>query len=234
MITLRQRSQVFLNLSLFANAGQYVESIAYRRPRDCPDDQYVLRMLVMSPETKGVVLPPSLNWLREAINLCMVSQQLRVGVWHPYIYVTVRSGIVRSVNDDEWHVDGFSMKTEHAPEQNYVWTDVWPTEHLNQQFAIPDDFDPMRHNLHQFFQDRADAERVVALSCEHLHLIDPYIVHRRPVVPAGTQRTFFRISFVPIPIEDDSNTPNPLLPVPHFGSKDIRKTLTRYTETSHG
>ena len=228
MLTLAERSRLLLSPTLFPRASRVVRNLPYPAAvLDIPDDQYVLRMLVMSPESGGLRMPPELQWLRSTLELCTYMQS-EIGVRHPYIYVTVRSGIVRSVADDEWHVDGFSMRVPHVPEQNYVWADSFPTEVLDQQFVIPDDFDPLKHNIHQFFQDRADESRVRVLAPQHLHLIDPYIVHRRPAVVVGTRRTFFRISFVPIQIEDDTNTANPLLPVPVFGRTDVRKTLSRY------
>ena len=228
MLTLAERADLLLHPSRYQRATQVVRNLPYPAALlDIPEDQYVLRMLVMSPESNGVRLPPELQWLRSTLELCMY-MQAEIGKRHPYVYITVRSGVVRSVSDDEWHVDGFSMRVPHEPEQNYVWTDSCPTEYLDQQFVIPDDFDPLKHNLHQFFQDRADDACICLLPSQHLHQIDPYVVHRRPRVEAGTRRTFFRISFVPIQIEDDNNTANPLLPVPVFGRTDVRTHLTRY------
>lgn len=228
MLTLADRSKMLLDTSLFKRASPVINTLPYAASRlDIPEDQYVLRMLVKSPDSNGLHIPDELRWLHRVIAECMIFQ-MQLGQDHPYVYVTVRSGIVRSTTDDEWHVDGFSMRVPHVPEQNYVWTDVYPTEHLKQQFTIPDDFDPLKHNIHNYFQDNADLSNVVAMPAEHLSRIDPYIVHRRPAVPVGVRRTFFRISFVPIQIEDDLNTQNPLLPVAPFHNTDIRTRLTRY------
>ena len=225
-MNLIQRAHQLLSLSNYAVADLDVGSIPYQVI--VPEDQYILRMMVRSPWSNGLRLPPELEWIRSTIEFTDEAQQI-YGLNHPFLYVTVRSGIVRSVRDDEWHVDGFSMRTPHAPEQNYIWTDRIPTQVLKQQFEIPDDFDPMVHNLHQFFQDRAKEELMETLPARHLALIDPYIIHRRPQVPAGTQRSFFRISYVPIEIEDDMCQQNPLLPRKVYGrSVDIRETLIRY------
>jgi hypothetical protein len=225
-MNISQRANQLLSLANFAHADQLIESAQLPASAlSIPTEQYVLRMMVHTPEY-GLCVPPELYWLFDTILVCIKNQAL-LNKHHPFIYVTVRSGIVSSTTDDEWHVDGFSMRTPHVPEQNYVWTNCYPTEHLAQKFVIPDDFDPMRHNIHHFFQDNAGTN-IRQMACEQLHLIDPYIVHRRPKVPIGTRRTFFRISFVPIEIEDDTCTPNPLLPARVYGRPDIRKTLTRY------
>lgn len=155
--------------------------------------------------------------------------QYHYGIRTQFVYITVRSGPVVSVTDDLWHVDGFSMRVPHPPEQNYIWSNCHGTEWLDQEFVLPSDFDPMRHNIHQYFQDRARPENIRVLEPHVLYGIDPYVVHRRPQVPAGVFRTFFRISFVPIEIEDDTCTVNPYLPREKpYARKDIRERLARY------
>lgn len=189
-------------------------------------DQYVLRMMIKSPETNDFVIPDELKWLESAILACHKVQCERF-VDHPYAYVTVRSGIVTSTTDDLWHVDGFSMRVPHPPEQNYIWTNVQPTEVLDQVFNLPEDFDPFKHNIHQYFQDH-EAGEIITLEPERFYMIDPYVVHRRPAVTAGIHRTFVRISFIPIEIEDDTCNQNPLLPRKSYGRSDIRHQLVRY------
>lgn len=222
-----QRSTHLLALEHYSRANQEVVQISHRDVWPPAQEQYILRMMIRSPESNGLVIPTELDWLRETI-MCLSQLQEAVLRRQPYVYVTVRNGEVQSVTDDEWHVDGFSMRVPHYPEQNWIWSDCYPTEQLVQNFEIPEDFDPMQHNLHTYFQDHADTGNVRALKVAHLAAIDPYIVHRRPQVPVGTKRCFFRISFVPIEIEDDTCTPNPLMPRRFYGRADIRNTLTRY------
>lgn len=158
----------------------------------------------------------------------MIELQEQNDLFHPFVYVTVRHGEVTSTTDDEWHVDGFSMRKEHVPEQNYIFTDVFPTEYVDQSFPVPEDFDPMQHNLHWFLQDQVKTKNIKELPSKQWCLIDPYVVHRRPKVCSGTQRTFIRVSFVPIEIESDLNTPNPLLLCRRYEGSDIRNRLIRY------
>jgi hypothetical protein len=201
--------------------------LAHYIPKNMPEDQYVLRMMVATPQSDTLFLPQGLEWLREAIALCRLLQ----GPFGSkrFIYITVRIGQVRSTTDDEWHVDGFSMRTPHVPEQNYVWADSEPTEYLEQPFQIPSDFDPLKHNIHRFFQLQADQSKIRTLPLKCLNLLDPYMVHRRPPGSSGlAMRKMFRISFVPIEIEDDTCQQNPLLPSGPYNREDIRNRLTDY------
>ena len=54
------------------------------------------------------------------------------------------------------------------------------------------------------------------------------MVHRRPSNTTGKQRTFVRISFIPIEIEDDTCTRNMLFPEKVYNRKDIREKLINY------
>lgn len=193
----------------------------------CPfDNQYILRMMVRSPTSSGFQIPPELDWLYESI-MWLNSNQITNNFHNEYVYVTVRHGIVTSETDDQWHVDGFSMRVPHVPEQNYICSSVNPTEFAIQPFPIPDDFDPFQHNIHNFLQDSVNVEPWQGVE-NQVYLIDPYCVHRRPSQTQSTMRTFWRISFIPIEIEDDTCTQNPLLPEKKYGRVDIRQNLKRY------
>lgn len=192
------------------------------------EEQHILRMMVRTPNSGGFQIPPELEWLMPTIYYTWGVQE-RDKIPVKFVYVTVRHGMVKSVTDDQWHVDGFSMRAPHIPEQNYIWASSRGTEMLDQEIELPDDFDPFKHNIHLFFQDVAKAGNVLTLSPKTLWRIDPYVVHRRPLVPLLCRRTFFRISFVPVEIEDDTCTINPLiLREKPYGRKDIRSTLKGY------
>lgn len=190
-----------------------------------PDNQYVLRMMVCHPNY-GLQIPEELNWLKNTI-LQTIEFQKRF-VKHAFIYVTVRCGLVKSVTDDQWHVDGFSMRIPHTPEQNYIYTDFSPTEILRQHIQIPVGFDPFKHNLHSWFQKNANNENAVTAESKKILVIDPYIIHRRPPQTSGVVRKMFRISHVPIEIKDDANTRNPLMPEIKYGNVDFRHSLVDF------
>lgn len=192
-------------------------------------EQHILRMMVKTPKIEAFQIPPELEWLTPIIGLTYCTQEFEAGIPTKFVYVTVRHGVVRTKTDDTWHVDGFSMRVPHPPEQNYVWASAPGTELLDQPMLLPDDFDPMKHNIHKFFQDVGDERNVRIMEPGKLWRIDPYVIHRRPKVAEGTRRTFFRISYVPIEIEDDTCMINPLIPREKpYGRRDIRRDLERY------
>jgi hypothetical protein len=222
------RAQRLLNLADFS---RYIPPLDCGTPHatSCPHDrQYILRMLVSRPEDDSLSIPQPLGWLADDIRSCWEMQASNgLNPSGDFVYVTVRHGEITSLTDDLWHVDGFSTRVPHRPEQNYFFSDAHPTEVLSHGFDIPADFDPLRHNIHEYFQDHADERPIATLDPGRVHLLDPYIVHRRPPGATG-HRTFFRISFVPIEIEDDTCMRNPLFPPKVYGREDCRKRLGRY------
>ncbi len=174
--------------------------------------QYLLRMCVKAPNT-DILLPSMLEWVRPMLNEA-IKVQTRMGINHPYCYITVRTGKILSRTDDDWHVDGFSTRITHLPEQNYIWSDTHPTEYVRHAFQVPYSFDPLVHNVNTLLVSQIEDVQVQQLAPKELALLDPYILHRRP--PSSNEdptlkRTFVRISFVPIQINDVNNTQNPLL-----------------------
>lgn len=228
-----QRGMRLLNLKDFSSKAEATAVFeSHAKPK--VKEQYILRMMLRS-DTLPLSIPSELKWLEPTIEKL---DKLQKGhkLHAPFIYVTVRHGIVKSTTDDQWHVDGFSMRVPHTPEQNYIFTSNEPTETLVADWNIPEDFDPFQHNIHSFFTDHENCpERkpvFKTLKPNTIYAIDPYCVHRRPAVSAGTMRTFWRISFVPIEIEDDTCTPNPLFPKKIYGRQDVRKKLTRWFKSS--
>lgn len=187
------------------------------------ESQMVLRMLVEAPYSNGLQLPDELRWLSGVIAQAKAFQHEKIGIAHPFTYVTVRHGLVASEHDDDWHVDGFSVKYNHLPEANYVFTTgTHPTEIARERFVFPKDFDPIKHNIHRFFQHRVREQSVEQLEPNTLYLMDPYVVHRRPPSTSGSERTFVRISFTPIEIPDENNTKNPLIETKHYTTNGVR------------
>lgn len=230
MTPVEQRSKVILNLKQYNNSNlmDKVCSVNFKIPTE---KQYILRMLIKQPFEKYKI-PNELEWAREFISLCNLHQETKIKIKHPYCYITIRNGFVESENDDVWHVDGFSTRFSHLPEQNYIWTNCYPTKVLIQPFDFPKDFDPDKHNIHLYFQEKANDDFSFELKTKTIYCLDPYIIHKRPTIPKNIWRTFIRVSFTPIPIMDINNTVNPLIPIEwkRDGVEEFRNQLIRYKE----
>jgi hypothetical protein len=239
MFNFRLRAQRPLNLSDFDSASrpiacpQWVQSYAVQScsmfPPKSVQTLRVLRMMVKRPN-EDLLVPPELEWLKPTIDTLWTHQVVQgLPSMQAFVYVTVRHGLVDTTTDDEWHVDGFSMRTPHTPEQNYIWCSDYPTEFLINNWNLPGTFDPLRHNIHRFFQMYQEGAQLVGSEPNTIYLIDPYCVHRRSPGSNGKVRTFVRVSFVPIEIEDDTCARNPLVPEKFYGRQDVRKTLTDWS-----
>jgi hypothetical protein len=210
MNSIQERSTRPVSTKEFAYAGAPLNLGQYNLK--CPfDHQYILRMVVRA-DGGEYCLPPELDWLRDLFARAVESQQ-QMGIDHPFCYVTVRHGAVSSTTDDEWHVDGFSVRVPHAPEQNYLWADRDGTEWADLSVAFPEDFDARVYNVNHYLQQWINEGNVSKCLDNTMYCMDPYIVHRRPPSSSSlAQRTFVRVSFVAIEIDDIRNTQNPLLP----------------------
>ena len=226
---LSERAFTALNLKQY-NKLNGIEKIApFEIESELPERLYILRMMVKRLHDEFQI-PDELLPFKEMITFAHKYQKFFVGIEQPFCYVTIRHGVVTSENDDEWHADGFSTKITHLPEQNYIWSNIHPTEYVEKKFKFPADFNPLIHNVHKFFQNRIKKSDIKTAEAKTMYGMGPYIVHRRPYIPQGTIRTFVRISFTPIEIVDSNNTQNPLLPtlpVERDGVK-IRESLLDY------
>jgi hypothetical protein len=208
-VNFARRAHQLVGLAGFRDAGLPIPT--GNMVLDCPlGEQYILRMAIRADGGEFIV-PSELGWIREALEASIQSQKT-LGVDHPFCYVTIRHGLVKSQTDDEWHVDGFSTKVPHLPEQNYVWTNHTGTECADLAVEFPADFNPLRHNVNGYLSRFVSPENVMALTPGVLYAMDPYMLHRRPPQTGGKVRTFVRITHVPIEINDVNNTVNPLLP----------------------
>jgi len=196
---------------------------------DIPDDNiYILRMLIRR-SLEDFKIPDDLKWVQPLIEMSERNQK-HLGVIHPFCYLTIRSTDHLSKTSDEWHVDGFSTRITHLPEQNYIWVNHMPTEYLLKKINIPNDFNPLENNIHYLIQDLVnDSDEIQTINSKTLYCFDPYVIHRRPRIITG-HRTFIRISFTPIEINDINNTENYILKTYYNrdGIKDFRNKLERY------
>jgi hypothetical protein len=194
-----------------------------------PPEQYVLRLLVKAPGT-DIFLPMAMAWMLPLLHQSIDYQRAHFPDFdNRFIYITVRSGIVKSQRDDEFHVDGFQGTSvpRHIPEQNYIWSNCHPTEFVLQPFFI-DELDPAVHNVHSYLDRMTNPDNIVEVRGNGAYIMDPYHVHRRPQIPAGTERAFIRICYSPVEIKDDTNTFNPWIPMGPYNRGDVRNKLIDY------
>lgn len=229
MSHLVDRAKRPVNLADFADAGSPVRVGAL--DLHCPEArQYILRMPIRV-DGGGYHLPGELAWLVGMLAMAKSWQHQVVKVDHPFCYITVRHGVVDSQTDDEWHVDGFSTKIAHLPEQNYVWCSASPTEYVPLQVDVPADFNPLRHNINRYLSRFVDEAKVQTCEAGTIYCMDPYLLHRRPNGTSGGMRTFVRVSFVPVEINDINNTQNPALPRDNSADGLVfRNKLTDYPD----
>ena len=117
MMVLCERAKRNINLTDFQSASKPVECGTWVQDRiTYPDTEElrVLRMLVKTPDSQ-LLLPPQLGWIRPTMEELFQNHYYNDLPTNVYVYVTVRHGITDIVTDDAWHVDGFSMRTPHAP-----------------------------------------------------------------------------------------------------------------------
>lgn len=221
------RFNSIVNLEQYANINRpfYVGTPDLNPPKE---EQYILRMLIDSPYS-GFQLPEELKWTTPVIDMARSYQSTNIGIRHPFTYLTVRHGLVKTKTDAAWHVDGFSVRYNHLPEANYLIVSNNGTHYADRPFVFPEDFDPLKHNIHLFFARRIKDFKWI--NAGQLYLFDPYVVHRRPPRIIGVPRTLVRVSFIPIEIPDINNTRNPLINTPHYvidGIKGFRNKLISY------
>lgn len=141
----------------------------------------------------------------------------------------VRAGATQRVPG--WHVDGFQgvRVPRHQIEHSYLWADIAAAEFCLQPFFVSH-LDPARHNVFDELAHQARSENAFAGLPEHIYLIDPYVVHRSPVLATDVVRSVFRLTFTETELEDPVNTVN--LSLPHAGGyrarTDVRDRLFAY------
>lgn len=104
---IKERAHHLVSLKGFKDAG-LPERLSHIELKPTSAEQYILRMAIRV-DGGEMHLPKELEWLTPMIDMASAHQE-QLGVNHPFCYVTVRHGMVKSQTDDQWHVDGFSTK----------------------------------------------------------------------------------------------------------------------------
>lgn len=190
----------------------------------------ILRMLVR-PKYGNFIIPDELKFLEEIIYSLSEYDVKRTGIEHSWCYVTIRHGEVKSKTDDEWHFDGSSFRTDIIPERNYIWVNHSPTEYKEGNLDIPNDFDPIKHDLFSFASCQLEKNPIKTAKEKTWWLLSPFCLHKRPFIDNSKSRTFYRICFTDIEGRDINNTQNPLLYTEFYNRnpvKTFRDNLQNY------
>lgn len=218
-----KRSRTILNLDQYNNPNYPDRVGAFEI--NCPyEEQNVLRCLIKVGFDKFKI-PSFLLWAEPLILKTYQYQKTKINIEHSFAYITIRKGLKKQAEIDRWHVDGFSMRINHIPEQNYIWADKEPTLIAIKQIDLSK-MDPFKENIHYRIEEKISDKHTRQLEEKTIYCIDPYVIHKRPVIKS-LDRLFIRVSYTPIEIKDSGNTINPLLPTNHTrdGVSDFRDKL---------
>ena len=92
---------------------------------------------------------------------------------------------------------------------SYIVTTDPSTEVCLQPFFVAHLHDTFEKVFDEFDR-QARSENIVSVLGSHVYLVDPYNVHRSPIIEKKCFRTFLRITFTPVEMLLPHNTDNPL------------------------
>ena len=167
---------------------------------------------MVSPKySTEVRLPQEMSWLSESIEALyeMDTEITGISSENSWCYATVRSGPSPFPPDNEWHLDGGSLRTELIPERNYVYQPSFPLEYREGTVTWDEGFNPYLHNMFHYIRDYGTLGPIQAAK-EGWNLLWPNVYHRRP--PGDEDRTFIRITMADIEIRDARCNQNPMWP----------------------
>lgn len=196
----------------------------------------VLRCPIKTAGSGVVVLPSELAPLRPLVqHVCEIEQH--AGPFQDFwCHISFERTEVQAGQHQRvpgWHVDGFQgpRLPAHRAEHSYLWADAHPTEYCLQPFFVSH-LDAGRHNIFAALEQQAHPGPVYAGLPHHVYLIDPYCVHRSPLLPEAGTRSFCRITFTELELEDADNTRNLSLDAAQAYAPrlDVRNRLHAYLD----
>jgi hypothetical protein len=206
---------------------------------DIPDKSKitnVLRVPIKTSDSRTIVLPSELDFLKDFIlHCCIYETSFNDKFEDMFAHLTVDFKEI-SENDTQrtpgWHVDGFQgnkFPIKHQIEHSYLWTSCIGTEFCPQPYFI-DHIDDSKYMIFDELSKQAKECNVFQCMDQNIYIFDPYMVHRSPVIPKKTNRLLIRMTFETIKLLDPNDTVNPQLifDVPY--KYDIRNRLGTYEE----
>lgn len=176
-------------------------------------DQRVLRCPIKKSGSTNFVIPSELKSYKPLIqSIAELDSAQNKDFLESWAHITVERTLVESGNTQRvpgWHVDGFQgvRVPRHAIEHSYLWSDVLAFETCIQPFFLQH-LDPARHNVFEEITKQAQEANAYAGYNQHIYLIDPYVVHRSPVMKTEGYRTIVRVTITTTELDDPVNTIN--------------------------
>jgi hypothetical protein len=177
-------------------------------------------------------LPKELQSLQPLLERLVNYDQLYFGGFdQSFAHVTVDASPVSKGDTHRFpgfHGDGIQgqkLTPKLVVEHSYILTTAPPTEFCIQPFFISH-LDEAKHSYFLEMDAQANSYNVYRTLPWHVYLIDPYMVHRSPLVQYPTDRLFIRLTFTHSELDHPKNTENPMLePRNYLPRVDIRKYL---------
>lgn len=124
-------------------------------------------------------------------------------------------------------IQGTKLTPKVKVEHSYILTTAPPTEFCLQPFFLKH-LDEAKHNLFSEFDKQAHACNMYGSLPGHLYLIDPYMVHRTPMINKSVKRIFIRITYAFTELQHPKNTLNLMFNGQKYDKRiDIRERLVR-------
>jgi hypothetical protein len=229
MTNLLDRALQNINLKYFnqSNSPEYITNLDINIPND---PFYIRNMLIFDrSQSADLQLPDNLIWVLKFVKECLAYESI-IRSPRKLGYLTIRSGPVITRTDDQWHTDGFSTRVICLPQLSYFWSNKYPTQYVEYPFELPEDFDPLKHNLFKYIEKTLSTnQEVKKVSSHSINLFDPYVIHRRQPNISNEIRAFVRYTSSEIYIPDINLTQNHLLLNPRTtNGVAFRNTLLDY------
>lgn len=122
-------------------------------------------------------------------------------------------------------VQGTKITPKINVEHSYIIVTDPPTEFCLQPFFLKH-LDEAKHNFFLEFDKQAKKTNIYKALSNHLYLIDPYMVHRTPMIKKKVERTFIRMTYSFTELQHPKNTINPFFLGQEYDKRvDIRQNL---------
>ena len=130
-------------------------------------------------------IPDNLEWVQPMVDILKEN-----GSWsdEDYVYLTAKHLYVTPDNIGNrpgWHIDGYL-----SDDTNYIWYNRFPTEVANGEFHLSPDHEMSLVQM----EEQVDCTQIVTFPNYSILKLDPFTVHRSPIITEGSMRTFVKIS----------------------------------------